>query len=72
MEAKNLLAKLAGTFVKLLNQAVSMSILFLDGFGLQTRYQNASLALFQILEGSNDRPRKIQYVNIAAFYFPTA
>lgn len=50
LSEKIMLAKLDGTFVKLLNQFSKISILILDDFGLQPLDQNTRLALLQILE----------------------
>lgn len=50
LSEKIMLAKLDGTFVKLLNQLNKISILILDDFGLQPLDQNTRLALLQILE----------------------
>lgn len=50
LSEKIMLAKLDGTFVKLLNQFGKISILILDDFGLQPLDQNTRLALLQILE----------------------
>lgn len=47
---KIMLAKLDGTFVKLLNQLDRASLLILDDFGLAPMDQNTRLALLQILE----------------------
>ena len=44
------MAKLDGTFVKLLNQLERTSLLILDDFGLAPMEQNTRLALLQILE----------------------
>lgn len=50
LSEKIMLAKLDGTFVKLLNQFGKISLLILDDFGLQPLDQNTRLALLQILE----------------------
>ena len=47
---KLMMAKLDGTFVKLLNQLEKTSLLILDDFGLAPMDQNTRLALLQILE----------------------
>lgn len=47
---KIMLAKLDGTFVKLLNQLGKVGLLILDDFGLQPLDQTTRLALLQILE----------------------
>lgn len=47
---KIVVAKLDGTFVKLLNQLDKISLLILDDFGLAPMDQNTRLALLQILE----------------------
>ena len=47
---KIMMAKLDGTFVKLLNQLEKISLLILDDFGLAPMDQNTRLALLQILE----------------------
>jgi DNA replication protein DnaC len=47
---KIMMAKLDGTFVKLLNQLERVSLLILDDFGLAPMDQNTRLALLQILE----------------------
>jgi DNA replication protein DnaC len=47
---KIMVAKLDGTFVKLLNQLEKVSLLILDDFGLAPLDQNTRLALLQILE----------------------
>lgn len=47
---KIMVAKLDGSFVKLLNQLDRASLLILDDFGLAPMDQNARLALLQILE----------------------
>jgi DNA replication protein DnaC len=47
---KIMMAKLDGSFVKLLNQLEKMSLLILDDFGLAPMDQNTRLALLQILE----------------------
>ena len=47
---KIMVAKLDGTFVKLLNQFDKVSLLILDDFGLAPMDQNTRLALLQILE----------------------
>ncbi len=47
---KLMMAKLDGTFVKLLNQLEKTSLLILDDFGLAPMEQNTRLALLQILE----------------------
>ena len=47
---KIMLAKLDGSFVKLLNQLDRASLLILDDFGLAPMDQNTRLALLQILE----------------------
>jgi DNA replication protein DnaC len=47
---KIMLAKLDGSFVKLLNQFDRASLLILDDFGLAPMDQNTKLALLQILE----------------------
>ena len=47
---KLMMAKLDGTFVKLLNQLEKTSLLILDDFGLARMDQNTRLALLQILE----------------------
>ena len=44
------MAKLDGTFVKLLNQLEKTALLILDDFGLAPMEQNTRLALLQILE----------------------
>lgn len=44
------LAKLDGTFIKLLNQLEKTSLLILDDFGLQPLHADTRLALLQILE----------------------
>ena len=45
-----MVAKLDGSFVKLLNQLDKASVLILDDFGLAPMDQNTRLALLQILE----------------------
>ena len=45
-----MVAKLDGSFVKLLNQLEKVSLLILDDFGLAPMDQNTRLALLQILE----------------------
>jgi DNA replication protein DnaC len=45
-----MVAKLDGTFVRLLNQLEKVSLLILDDFGLAPMNQNTRLALLQILE----------------------
>jgi len=45
-----MLAKLDGSFVKLLNQLEKVKLLILDDFGLAPLDQNTRLALLQILE----------------------
>lgn len=52
---KIMVAKLDGSFVKLLNQLEKVSLLILDDFGLAPLDQNTRLALLQILE---DRYRR--------------
>lgn len=52
---KIMLAKLDGTFVKLLNQLEKVSLLILDDFGLAPMDQNTRLALLQILEDRYNR-----------------
>jgi len=47
---KIMVAKLDGTFVKLLNHLERVSLLILDDFGLAPMDQNTRLALLQILE----------------------
>lgn len=47
---KIMVAKLDGTFVKLLNQLEKVKLLILDDFGLAPLDQNTRLALLQILE----------------------
>jgi DNA replication protein DnaC len=47
---KIMVAKLDGSFVKLLNQLDKVSLLILDDFGLAPMDQNTRLALLQILE----------------------
>jgi DNA replication protein DnaC len=47
---KLMMAKLDGTFIKLLNQFEKTSLLILDDFGLAPMDQNTRLALLQILE----------------------
>lgn len=47
---KIMIAKLDGSFVKLLNQFEKVSLLILDDFGLAPLDQNTRLALLQILE----------------------
>ena len=47
---KLMMAKLDGTFVKLLNQLEKTSLLILDDFGLAPMDQSTRLALLQILE----------------------
>jgi DNA replication protein DnaC len=47
---KLMMAKLDGSFVKLLNQLEKTSLLILDDFGLAPMEQNTRLALLQILE----------------------
>ena len=47
---KIMIAKLDGTFVKMLNQLEKTSLLILDDFGLAPMEQNTRLALLQILE----------------------
>jgi DNA replication protein DnaC len=47
---KIMIAKLDGSFVKLLNQLDKASLLILDDFGLAPMDQNTRLALLQILE----------------------
>lgn len=47
---KIMLAKLDGSFVKLLNQLEKVKLLILDDFGLAPLDQNTRLALLQILE----------------------
>ena len=47
---KIMVAKLDGSFVKLLNQLEKVSLLVLDDFGLAPMDQNTRLALLQILE----------------------
>ncbi len=44
------LAKVEGTFIKLLNQLEKIKLLILDDFGLQPLDHNTKLALLQILE----------------------
>lgn len=50
LSEKIMLARMDGTFVKLLNQFGKVSLLILDDFGLQPMDQNTRLALLQILE----------------------
>ncbi|MFM8514617.1 MAG: IS21-like element helper ATPase IstB [Bacteroidota bacterium] len=50
LSEKIMLARMDGTFVKLLNQFGKVSLLILDDFGLQPLDQNTRLALLQILE----------------------
>jgi len=45
-----MLAKLDGTFIKLLNQIEKVRLLILDDFGLQPLNAETRLALLQILE----------------------
>lgn len=45
-----MLARMDGSFVKMLNQFSKVSLLILDDFGLQPLDQNTRLALLQILE----------------------
>lgn len=47
---KIMIAKLDGSFVKMLNQLEKVSLLILDDFGLAPMDQNTRLALLQILE----------------------
>lgn len=47
---KIMMAKLDGSFIKLLNQLERVSLLILDDFGLAPMDQNTRLALLQILE----------------------
>jgi len=47
---KIMVAKLDGSFVKILNQLEKVSLLILDDFGLAPMDQNTRLALLQILE----------------------
>src|SRR5690606_28080728 len=47
---KVMLAKIDGSFVKLLNHLDKASLLILDDFGLAPMDQNSRLALLQILE----------------------
>lgn len=47
---KIMVAKLDGSFIKLLNQLERVSLLILDDFGLAPMDQNTRLALLQILE----------------------
>jgi len=47
---KIMVAKLDGSFVKLLNQLEKVKLLVLDDFGLAPLDQNTRLALLQILE----------------------
>lgn len=49
------LAKLEGTFIKLLNQIEKTSLLILDDFGLQPLSSDTRLALLQILEDRYQR-----------------
>ena len=50
LSEKIMLARMDGSFVKLLNQFAKVSLLILDDFGLQPLDQNTRLALLQILE----------------------
>lgn len=50
LSEKIMLARMDGTFVKLLNQFGKVALLILDDFGLQPLDQNTRLALLQILE----------------------
>lgn len=50
LSEKIMLAKMDGSFVKLLNQFGKIALLILDDFGLQPLDQNTRLALLQILE----------------------
>lgn len=50
LSEKIMLARLDGSFVKLLNQFGKIDLLILDDFGLQPLDQNTRLALLQILE----------------------
>ncbi|MEO5674072.1 MAG: IS21-like element helper ATPase IstB [Chitinophagales bacterium] len=50
LSEKIMLAKLDGTFIRLLNQFGKIALLILDDFGLQQLDQNTRLALLQILE----------------------
>lgn len=52
---KIMVAKLDGSFVKLLNQLERVSLLILDDFGLAPMDQNTRLALLQILEDRYNR-----------------
>ena len=52
---KIMVAKLEGSFVKLLNQLEKVSLLILDDFGLAPMDQNTRLALLQILEDRYNR-----------------
>ena len=45
-----MLAKLEGSYIKLLNHLERQSLIILDDFGLQTLTQETRLALLQILE----------------------
>lgn len=53
------LAKLDGTFIKLLNQLEKISLLILDDFGLQPLNADTRLALLQILEDRYKRKATI-------------
>jgi len=50
LSEKIMLARMDGSFVKLLNQFGKIELLILDDFGLQPMDQNTRLALLQILE----------------------
>lgn len=50
LSEKIMLARMDGSFVKLLNQFGKVALLILDDFGLQPLDQNTRLALLQILE----------------------
>lgn len=50
-----MLARIEGSFIKLLNQLEKVKLLILDDFGLAPMEQNARLALLQILEDRYNR-----------------
>lgn len=52
---KLMLARVEGSFIKLLNQLEKVKLLILDDFGLAPLDQNARLALLQILEDRYNR-----------------
>ena len=56
---KIMLARLDGSFVKLLNQLEKVSLLIFDDFGLAPMDQNTRLALLQILEDRYSRKSTI-------------